>query len=119
MFEVKASVNGYEVVHTGEIHAVECPIDFVVAGLKFRVAFKDDSSNTASRYISEIVDQMMVLNLYNFNNSLGEGVLEPLVIASTNGRNIAITFYVFSMKGPAGTGRRFTYAFLLGEQQNG
>lgn len=119
MFEVKASVNGYEVINTGEIHAVECPIDFVVAGLKFRVAFKDDSSNTASRYVSEIIDQIMILNLYNFNSSLGEGVLDPLVIASTNGRNIAITFYVFSIKSTAGVGRRFNYTFLLGEPQNG
>lgn len=119
MFEVKASVKGYEVVSTGEIHAVECPIDFVVAGLKFRIAFKDDSSSQTSRYVSEIIDQTLVLNLYNFNNSLGEGVLEPLVIASTNGRNIAITFYVYSIKGPAGVGRRFSYAFLLAEQKNG
>ncbi|MBC3336611.1 hypothetical protein HU732_09930 [Pseudomonas proteolytica] len=119
MFEVKASVKGYEVISTGEIHAVECPIDFVVAGLKFRIAFKDDFSSPTSRYVSEIIDQTLVLNLYNFNNSLGEGVLEPLIIATTNGRDIALTFYVFSIPSPLGVGRRFSYAFLLGGKKDG
>jgi hypothetical protein len=115
MFEVKASVNGYEVVSSGEIHAVNSPVDFVVAGLKLRIAFEEDEGANA-RYESEQSGDVFILKLYNFKNSLGEGALSPIPFATTNGRDIAITFFVHTIPSPAGIARRFSYNFLLGPQ---
>lgn len=115
MFEVKTSVNGYEVVSSGEVHAVNSPIDFVVAGLKLRIAFEEDDGVNA-RYQSEQAGDVFVLKLYNFKNTLGEGALSPIPFATTNGRDIAITFYVYSIPNAVGIARRFSYNFLLGPQ---
>ncbi|MCP1464412.1 DUF6864 domain-containing function [Pseudomonas sp. S3E17] len=118
MFEVKAYVSGYEVVATGEVHALNSPIDFHITGLKLRFSFENIKDGTTARFASENVDGVLNIKLINFNNTLGEGVLSPLPIASIDGRDIAVTFYVHSMENDLGTARRFTYCFLLGPEKN-
>jgi len=119
MFDVKAYVNGYEVISTGEVHAQNCPVEFLIAGLKLKFVFETIKDGTTARYQSEDESGTLIIKLINFNNSLGEGVLSPLSIASAEGRDIAVTFYVHSMENDIGTARRFTYCFLLGPEKNG
>lgn len=118
MFDVKASIGSYEVVATGQIHAVDLPIDFVVNGLKLRFVFDTDGADKGSRYESEQVDGVFVIKLINFTNELGEGVLEPLVFATSENRDLAITFYVHTVKSGSKIGRRFAYTLLAGGAKN-
>lgn len=118
MFDVKVKVGEYEVVAAGEIHAVDLPIDFVVNGLNLRFVFETGREGSESRYESEQVGDVFVIKMFNFNNELGEGVLEPLVFATFGSRDIAITFYVHSVTNGSKTARRFTYTLLAGSAKN-
>ncbi|XAZ48375.1 DUF6864 domain-containing function [Pseudomonas simiae] len=118
MYEVKAYVNGYEVIATGEVHSLNWPIDFHVAGLKLRFSFEITKDGTTARYASEDDNGVLDIKLVNFTSVPGEGVLVPIPIATIDGRDIAVTFYVHSMESEKGMLRRFTYCFLLGPENN-
>lgn len=118
MISIRKFIDGYEVIDAGELHTVSELITFEVAGLKIKFCFSTDKALESARYQSENVDGELVMRLINFSNSLGEGVLAPLSLATTDGRDIAVTFYVFSINSPNGLGRRFSYSFLLGPKQD-
>lgn len=111
-FPLKITTSGYEVIASGVVHLTEPEVKFSLANLIIKYQFKSDSDG--SRFGAELVDDELVISLYNFNNSLGQGKLEPIEIGTLDGRRLFATCFVNT---PAGNGdiRQFNYTFMLME----
>jgi hypothetical protein len=112
---VKAFVDGYEVIDSGVIHLTGTTVEFVVDGLPIEVLFKIE--NLPPKYAVTIEGYKVVLTLSDFSSKEGQGLIEPLVVASSQGRDIKMTFFVQTL--PDSHYRIMSYAFLLAPNLNG
>jgi len=109
-YPLKITTSGYEVIHSGIVHLHEPEVEFEISDLTFKFRFKKGTDGT--RFDADIVDNVMVLTLFNFDNSLGQGKIDPVEIATLNGRKLYITFFVNTMEDNV---RQFNYTFMLGD----
>jgi hypothetical protein len=84
-----------------------------VVNLKFIFNFKDDDGVT--RFNGTVVEGVVTFDLFNHNNSLGEGKLTPIEIAILYDRPLSFTYLVNTISSEA-KARRFEYAFYLGNK---
>ncbi|EGR2123796.1 DUF6864 domain-containing function [Vibrio cholerae] len=113
--QVSKFTNGLEVLDSGVVHISTPDIEFRVDNLTIRFLFEQDSGS--SRYEGQVEEGILVFRLFNFQNPLGEGLDEPVPIASIKGRELYLQFYVNSnLRGANGQKafREFKYTFLLG-----
>ena len=108
-YAVKVSTAGNEVIASGTVHLTEPEVKFEVAGLTIKYQFLSDSEG--GRFRAEVINGEMVISLFNFTNSLGEGLLKPIELGALNGRPLLATCYVNTSEGNL---RRFQYSFMLG-----
>ncbi|MNE87665.1 hypothetical protein D3C80_1848920 [compost metagenome] len=113
--EVKALVNGLEVVASGVVHVVGPKLTLLLDLMPVDVNFFVDG--LGMRYATEAVGVGVNLNLYNFH-TIGDGVLLPLAIANSNGRPVYITFWVSTVNSQH-MAREFRYNILMGPSING
>ncbi|MDH4585623.1 hypothetical protein E8F20_27630 [Pseudomonas sp. BN415] len=116
MFEIKSFIDGYEVVGSGVLHLGVPRCKIVFDGMPIEMEFKNDLG--AVRYDMRVEGRTLYFDLYNFKNSLGEGRVEPIVIAQAQGRSVLFSFYVETLGGQ-GDVRVMSYSFLLGANENG
>ncbi len=116
MVVVKKFVNGYEVIDSGTIHVAGDSLQLVLDGMPIDILFKDDGGN--ARFITEVDGLSLKISLFNFNNPLGEGRIEPIGVATSQGRDIKLTFFSHTID-KAKSERVFSYTFLMGPQVNG
>jgi hypothetical protein len=94
MPEVKVvSSNGWELVHSVTVHLCNSMVTVVYDGLPLDIVFKKDDTGEV-RYAGAINGPRWVLELFNFANPFGEGKLEPIPFAISEGRNVHLTFHV-------------------------
>ncbi|MGG5223464.1 DUF6864 domain-containing function [Pseudomonas syringae pv. coryli] len=87
------SPDGWELVYNLTIHLCNSMVTVVYDGLPIDIVFKKDDTGEV-RYSSSFNGVRWVLELFNFSNALGEGKLEPIPFAFSEGRQIKLTFYV-------------------------
>jgi hypothetical protein len=111
-FPLKITTSGYEVIASGVVHLTKPEVKFSLANLIIKYQFKNDSDG--ARYGAEVTDGELVIGLYNFNNPLGQGKLEPMEIGTLGGRRLFATCFVNT---PGGNDdiRQFNYTFMLME----
>jgi len=116
MFEVNASINGWEVVGSGFLH---------VSGTFARIVFDDmpidikfESDGDGARYEFSPSDKDITLTLYNFDSQTPQGKIDPVVIAASNERDIKMTFIVQTLNKELNL-RIFSYTFLLEPENHG
>lgn len=97
------------VVHIGSDEQVEVFID----NLRFVFSFKNDDGNP--RYEGRLESDGLFLDLYNHNNSFGEGMFSPIDVALLNERTLSVTYFTGVVNKDSGV-RRFEYAFYLGDK---
>ena len=105
---IKVSTAGYEVIASGVVHLSEPEVKFEVANLVIKYLFKSDSDGV--RFGAEEINNELVISLYNFSNSLGEGKLEPMEIGTLGERKLFATCFVNTTEKNI---RQFNYTFLL------
>jgi hypothetical protein len=110
-YPLKVTTSSYEVIASGVVHITEPEVTFNLANLTIKFVFKSSSDGT--RLNAEVIDDALVISLYNFNNSLGEGKIEPMEIGSLGGRRLFSTFFVNTPEG--NDIRQFNYTFMLME----
>ncbi|HBC3560402.1 TPA: hypothetical protein KD093_004763, partial [Vibrio parahaemolyticus] len=101
---------------SGVVHISSPDLEFQIDNLKVKFLFVSDEGSP--RYEGKVEDGVLLFRLFNFNNSLGEGLDQPVPIASIKGKELYIQFYVNSnLNGANGQGafREFKYTFLLGD----
>lgn len=65
-----------------------------------------------TRFDADVVGGALVINLYNFDNSLGQGKMEPMEIGTLSGRRLFVIFFVNTIEKSL---RQFNYTFMLME----
>ncbi len=111
---VQVMVGGLELIHSGLLHMDgETEVSISIGDLKYTFVFKSDAGG--ARYESQASGMAMTINLFNFNNSLGEGKLKPIQVGYLNDRKLYLTFFGNTLVSE-GSIRRFEYAFYFGER---
>ncbi|MBH3399153.1 hypothetical protein I5S60_06190 [Pseudomonas fluorescens] len=116
MFEVNASINGWEVVGSGFLHISGTFARIVFDGMPIEIKFESDGDSV--RYDFTPSDKDMTLTLYNFDSQAPQGKIEPVVMAASGGRDIKMTFIVQTLNKELNL-RIFSYTFLLEPESHG
>ncbi|MFQ2018521.1 DUF6864 domain-containing function [Aeromonas jandaei] len=114
--DFSVTTNNCEVIESGVVHVFSSEISFKIDNLIFRCIFENDNE-IGSHYSGQVENGEFVLRLYNFNNSLGEGVSFPLQVATLRNRKLYFLFYINTFANTSDSNkklREFKYSFLLG-----
>lgn len=103
----KKFVIGSGIIHTENNETIELFIRNWSCLIKF-----ENEENTESRYVSELVDNKLVIRLINHTNPLSESITTPFIIAGLNGKNIYMT-YETALLNPTVSARRFHYTIWM------
>lgn len=114
--EFKITTNNLEVFESGSVQINTPDITFKMDSLVFRCVFESDGQ-PGGHYSGKLENGEFVLKLYNFDNSLGEGISEPLQLATVMNRKLYFLFYISTYASTIDSNqklREFKYTFLLG-----
>ncbi len=109
-YPLRITTSGYEVIASGIVHITEPEVKFNLANLIIKFLFKTDSGEP--RYNADVVNEELVISLYNFSNTLGEGKIDPVEIGTLGGRRLFSTFFINTTELNI---RQFNYTFMLME----
>lgn len=109
-YPLKITTGKYEVISSGVVHMIEEEVKFNLVNLIIRFKFLQDSG--VSRYLGEISGNELIINLFNNNNVLGEGVVSPVEIGTLGGRKLFCTWIVNTFGQDQ---KQFNYTFMLSE----
>ncbi|MCF5547760.1 DUF6864 domain-containing function [Pseudomonas salomonii] len=112
--EVRAIINGLDVVASGIVHVVGPSITLMLDSMPVEIVFISDSLGL--RYTSETVGASVRISLYNFS-TIGDGMVVPVSIATSDGRPVYITFWVNTINAPQ-LARELRYTILMGPKFN-
>ncbi|MGL4924216.1 hypothetical protein LEO80_05770 [Aeromonas caviae] len=107
-FPVRVTIPGYQVIASGIVHLSSTEVKFELANLVIKYKFISDSSGV--RFDAAVINNELIINLYNFNNGLGEGKLEPTEIGTLGDKKLFATWYVNTLQSNI---RQFGYTFML------
>lgn len=107
-YPLTVKTGGNEVIASGIVHLDSPRVSFKLANLK--IAFKFTNDKEEKRYTGEVIGDELVITLFNFNNSLGEGLIKPVEIGTLDSRPLLVTCYVKTMESDL---REFSYTFML------
>lgn len=113
-------IGKYNVLSSGTvIGVVNEPITFTIENLVFEFRFKDNKETKENKLNTELSEDQtkLILNFENFNNSLGTGNIEPMQLATLNGRFLLLNYRVYALTEKSG--RMLHYTWLLGDQMKG
>ncbi|MEZ8107338.1 DUF6864 domain-containing function [Vibrio cortegadensis] len=108
-YPLKISTSGYSVIASGVVHLAGTEIKFELSNLVIKYKFISDNEDT-TKYVADVVNGELTINLHNFSNSLGEGKLEPVEIGTLGGKRLFATWFVDTV---TGTLRQFHYTFMV------
>ncbi|PUA27406.1 MAG: hypothetical protein B0W54_12555 [Cellvibrio sp. 79] len=111
--QLKITTGGYEVIASGIVHLTESELKFYIGGLTIKYRFNSD--NEGERFEAEIINNELIIKLFNFSNPLGQGRIDPVELGIINGRKLFATFWV-DTPDLMSNHRQFSYTFLLAEQ---
>lgn len=109
---VKKSVGDYVVIDSGVFHTQNLPLKIEVNSMKIQITFKNDEKLPESHIqsdVDEIDTTKLNLILYNFNNVLGSGFLEPTEFGTFEGVKYFLTALV---NGFSNGSKQLTYTIL-------
>ncbi len=104
---ISISIGKLELIGAGTLHVTNDDIiSLFIDTLKYEFRFKNDDKE--KRYSGLLENDVMVVDFFNHNNSLGEGVFEPFEIGKVAGNKIFMTYYTSQISNENGA-RRFEY----------
>ncbi|MES2585664.1 MAG: hypothetical protein V4536_01955 [Pseudomonadota bacterium] len=106
-------VGNKKLVSSGLVHLDEPRFEISIHGLVIEIVFISER-DSAPKYVGNVVDGRLRMELINHNNSLGEGVFTPIEIGKINDKSLYMTYYVF-VPSASENKRSFEFAFYLGD----
>lgn len=107
----KTVVAGKTPVHTQVVHLLgQDSFEIFLDNWSCAVRFKSDEG--ISRYMGQVEDGKLYIDIYNHNNPLGEFLFTPFTIASISGRSVYMT-YATNLVDSATLMRRFEYVLWM------
>lgn len=105
---LKIKTGNTEIISNGVVHLSEPKVRFELDGLIIIYNFIIDSGET--RFSAEVINNEMIISLFNFSNTLGEGLLKPIEIGTFQGKPLLATCFVNTVEGNL---RQFQYTFMV------
>jgi hypothetical protein len=105
---LKIKTGNTEIISNGTIHLTEPEVRFELDGLVIKYKFITDSGE--ARFSADVIDNEMIISLFNFSNSLGEGLIKPIEIGTLQGKPLLATCYVNTIDANI---RQFQYTFMV------
>lgn len=109
--QIKKYIDDMEVLETGILHLLKLDnvIKIHVSNLILEFHFKENKEVSELNVTAETIgNNKVVLTLTNFNNELGEGILQPTELGIVNGTKLFFTFLTHSIVDK----RSFSYTIL-------
>lgn len=110
--KIVKKVGDFLVVDSGILHTKGLPLTIEIDTMMIEFNFSDDKNFGESEVVS-VVDEnnksKLGLKLYNFNNILGSGYVEPIEFGTFKGVKYFITFMVNGYESKA---KQFSYSIL-------
>lgn len=118
--KIKVEIDNLEVIGCGMLHSTSGKEIIITLDnqMTLYIRFKKDIQKKLSRAAItpfENDSNKGYLDIYNFENSLGSGILEPMRIGDINNREVYFSFYTWFF---TNDNRIINYVFYLGEQLN-
>ena len=110
---LNVKVGDKDLISSGIIHLEQSEFEITINTLVIRFCFIDDDGQ--SRFAGRIEESVLIVELYNHNNSLGEGVFAPLELGTLGNRKLYATYYVSTVQKEEKK-RRFEFALYLGDK---
>ena len=105
---VQISTKEYEIISSGLVHLAEKEVKFKLGDLVVKYRFKFDL--TKPRFIGEMINNELIITLYNSNDVSGDGKIDPVEIGNLSGRRLFTSWFVETIEENL---RRFSYTFML------
>lgn len=109
--QIKKYIDDMEVLETGILHLLKLDnvIKIHISNLILEFHFKENKEVSELNVTAETIgNNKVVLTLTNFNNELGEGILQPTELGIVNGTKLFFTFLTHSIVDK----RSFSYTIL-------
>lgn len=100
MDQIKITSGAMEIIATGlVIQFREEHIVFELRDVKFIMIFANDPDKTEPRLEANVVENKIVeLKLFNFNNPIGTGNIEPMPLGTFGDKQFYLQYRVYSME---------------------
>ena len=111
---IKVKSSGKDVIASGSVNTFSNDnLEIEIAQFKFIFNFINSGTEQKIQYRNK-GSEVLILDIFNFNNSLGVGVKSPLKIGTLMDRQLYLGFMVYSMN-PTDS-KLVHYTFMLGEK---
>ena len=109
------NVGHFKVLKSGiVIGVVAQPIEIIIDDLKFEFVFEDIKESEQVAKPELVNDKHLRIVFTNFNNSLGTGNVEPMLIGSYNNQNLYLSYRIYSLGDDIG--KTLQYTFLTSQK---
>jgi hypothetical protein len=118
--EIKVKVGDLVVLASGTVHAFDSArLVITVAALKYTFNFFTNAVDKPKvDWIAAPNDTLnMAINVYNFDNALGTGVVQPIKIGIIENDYIYLSFYVWAPTGSANGLKIINYVIYRGGKE--
>lgn len=113
---VSVRSSGKDVIASGTVHTFASNnLEVSIAQFKFIFNFLNDQSEQRVSFRND-GETTLVMDLYNFNNSLGSGTLSPYRIGHLMDRELWLGFMVHAISDTSS--KTVHYSFMLGDKVN-
>jgi hypothetical protein len=113
---VKLRTSEKDIIASGSVHTFASDnLEISIAQFKFIFNFINDTEPQRINFRND-GDYTLILDLYNFTNSLGSGTTSPYQIGHLMDRKLYIGFMVYALN-PTSS-KTVHYTFMLGESIN-
>lgn len=112
--DFKINIGEYEVLESGVVIThLDKGIQFHINGLTFDISFKENKEENTkiNASVSDTDPKHLNIELVNYDNNLGQGLIEPAEVGTINEKSIYLHFET-SKLGNTKT-RTFTYTWLI------
>ncbi|RYY84786.1 MAG: hypothetical protein EOO15_18550 [Chitinophagaceae bacterium] len=113
---VKIKSSGKDVIASGTVHTfANDNLEVSIAQFKFVFNFLSDSGEQRVSFRNDS-QTTLILDIYNFTNSLGSGTVTPYRLGSLMGRELWLGFMVYALS--ESSSKTVHYTFMLGSSAN-
>lgn len=111
---VKVKTSGKDVIASGSVNTFSSDnLEVQIAQFKFVFKFITNGSDQKIEYRSS-GPETLVLDIYNFNNSIGTGLKTPVKLGTLMDRELFLGFMVYTLS-PTDS-KLVHYTFMLGDK---
>tara|TARA_R110000765_G_scaffold391488_2_gene484395 strand:- start:971 stop:1375 length:405 start_codon:yes stop_codon:yes gene_type:complete len=113
---VKVRTSGKDVIASSSVNTFSYDnLEIEIAQFKFIFNFINSGAEQKIEYRNKN-PTTLIIDLYNFNNSIGTGVGSPIKIGTLMGRELYLGFMVYAMS-PVQS-KQVHYTFMLGDKDD-